>query len=390
MISVSDVLRHIQDAAPFLGSDRASISAAHGRILSEDILALTNMPPFAASNMDGYAISGDQSGSILTLIGESAAGHPFDGEVGVGEAVRISTGAMIPRGADRVLIQEDVELRETHIIASHIPAIGTHIRPTGSDFAVGKTLISAGTLLTPANLTLCAAANYAELPLRRRPKVALFSSGDELRRPGIHLESGQIIAANAVGLKSALESWGADVSDLGVVKDDIAQIASLIEGLSNYDIIIPIGGASVGDHDLMQSAFKDTGYNTLFATIAVKPGKPCWMARKDMQIVFGLPGNPASALVCATLFLRPLLGLTNQFQTAFLASAVEENGPRETYLRASIHNQDGQTIATPFPAQDSYRLLPQSRANALIKLSPMAGPFKAGAIVEYLPFGPKF
>ncbi len=387
MISVSKALAHIYDHAPSFDVEHLPVNKACDRILAENLAAKIDMPPFPASSMDGYAVRSCASGETLTLIGESAAGNPFHQTVSDGQAVRISTGAVLPKGADRILIQENASLRDNAIAVNASPTLGAHIRPAASDFKIGQNLLPSGTHLSPSHITLCAAANHATLAVRRKPKIALISSGNELRKVGSKLNRGEIIAANAIGLKALLEKWGADVSDAGIVKDDMDSINTCLNSLNAFDIIIPIGGASVGDHDHMRPAFKDAGFEIIFNKVAIKPGKPCWFGNRGTQIVLGLPGNPASALVCAHIFLRSLLGLNTSFTQVSLEKPIEENGPRETYLRGTFHLSKGALTIAPNPVQDSYRLKPQANANALIRVPPLGGPYKIGDLVDIMPFG---
>lgn len=385
MISVDEALRHIRDHAPIPELEQVPLREAAGRILAEDITAKIDMPAFASSSMDGYAIGPEGTECKLKLVGDSAAGHPFTGTIGAGEAVRISTGAALPVGADRVAIQENVTRDGDDITLRSHPNSGAWVRAQGSDFRRGDLLLKREARLTPADLTLAASGHHATLPVRRKFRVALLSNGDELCAIGNERAPGQIIAANHVGLAALLEKWGADVIDLGIVRDIAGEITAAISGAADADILVPIGGASVGQHDLMQPTFNAAGFKTVFSTIAMRPGKPCWMAIKSKPIVMGLPGNPASTLVCAHLFLRPLLGLENRFAAVPIDRAIEENGPRETYLRAVLSVKNGKLSVSPLPEQDSFRLRPQSEANALIKVPPMGGPYKAGDRLNVMP-----
>jgi molybdopterin molybdotransferase len=386
MISVSEALIVVGQHKPELGAETVHINAAGGRTIADDTYARIDMPPFKGSSMDGYAVNACDIGESLSVIGESSAGRPSEQTVKLGEAVKVSTGAVVPEGTDRILLKEDAGLLGRLLRVQKSPRPNAFIRHVGSDFHTGELLAQKGQMLTPALVTLCAAANHANLKVQRQLKIALISSGNELRVPGSDLSKGEIIAANVIGLKATLEMWGANVTNMGIVRDEQTSIRTMLKSLTGFDIIITIGGASVGDHDLIPPECKAAGYTCLFESVAIRPGKPCWMMQKNTQIIFGLPGNPASALVCAHIFLRPLLGLTNNFTTIALAEGIEENGPRETYLRAKAFNEDGLLKATPYPTQDSYRLRPQAHANCLLRIPAMGGPYKAGQIVEALPF----
>jgi len=387
MISMSEALAHIRAVAPNLGVEPIELAHAAKRRLAKDLHADIAMPPFKSSSMDGYAISSCLPGDKLKLIGESAAGLPFDGNVNKGETIRISTGAALPQGTDRILIQENATINKNMVVANISPKIGAYVRQAGSDFEVGDLLLSRGIKLGAAQLALAAAANHTHLSVRKQPRVALISSGNELKQIGSELSKGEIIAANAFGLKASLENWGANVLDLGVVRDDLSQIELLIEELSDFDIIIPVGGASIGDHDLMRPAFRNAGFDIIFQRIAMRPGKPCWLAKNGHQIVLGLPGNPASALVCAHLFIRPLMKLTNTSHTLAITKDIPENGPRECYLRGKVNIENGKLFVTPFCQQESFRLRPQSNANALIRIPPLGGPYAAGDKLDVVSFG---
>jgi molybdopterin molybdotransferase len=359
-----------------------------GRTLASDMKARLSMPPFAASNMDGFALTACNGGDILEIIGEASAGTPFTGNVSQGQTVRISTGAMVPDGADRIIIQEQAIRDEDKLTVKAPPKIGQHIRDIGSDFQKGTPLFKANHHLQASNVTLLAAAGHATVSVQSKFRCAIFSTGNELRPVGEALDAGEIYAANAIGLIPLLEQWGADITDFGILPDDPKIIAAQLNKLSDFDIIIPIGGASVGDHDHLRPVFREAGFEMIFETVALRPGKPSWMAKKEKQIAFGLPGNPASSFVCAHLFLRPLLRHSPRNLSAKLDGHVEENSPRETYLRSHAKIKNGQIEVTPFPLQDSYRLTPQSSANALIRVPPMGGPYVSGDVMDIILIGP--
>lgn len=387
MISVQDALAHINAVRPTTTVETVAVTEAIGRVLTDDLPALLDMPPFLAANMDGYATSECQSADRMNIIGESAAGHPFAGHVSESQAVRISTGAMLPSGAERVLMQEHVNRIGNEITVKLVSTSEKHVRAAASDFVTGTILLKAGHRLHAGDLTLAAAAGHFQIRVLRKCKVAMFSSGDELQPVGKELPAGQIYAANSVGLKPLLERWGADVTNLGIVKDSPEAISSLLSQVADYDIILPIGGASVGDHDHMRPSFRDAGFQVLFETVAVRPGKPSWMGKKINQIVFGLPGNPASAFVCAHLFLRPVLGIETTFLPASLDNFLEENGARESYLRGQAFIRDGQLCVKVDNPQESFRLRPQSDVNALIKIPPLGGPYLKGDQVKIMLIG---
>jgi len=384
MISVQTALSLIESHKPRPLAETVLTAKAIGRTLIQDVNAKLSMPPFTASNMDGYALIHCAAGDTLDIIGESSAGMPFNGRINQGQSVRISTGAMVPEGADRILIQEQAIRNDDKLTVKALPKVGQHIREVGSDFHARELLLKANRHLKASDLTLLAAAGHAEVTVKSKLRCAIFSTGDELRPVGETLDAGKIYAANAIGVIPLLEQWGADVTNFGILPDNPKVIAAKLNKLSEFDIIIPIGGASVGDHDHLRPVLREAGFNMIFETLALRPGKPSWMAKKKKQIAFGLPGNPASSFVCAHLFLRPLLGHSPQILCAKLDGKIEENGPRETYLRGHAAVKDGQIEVTAFPEQDSYRLTPQSSANALIRVPPMSGPYISGDVMDVI------
>ena len=390
----------VQDAISTLVAHRGerpivmcALNQALGATLSEDILAKVTLPPRNASAMDGYAVKLSdvrQSGSKLMVIGEAPAGSPFQGTLGHGEAVRIFTGGAVPDGADHIVIQENVQLHGDTLTTMTDNETARHIRKAGIDFSKGQTLITAGTLLTPAHIALAAAANHAELPIYKRPVVALIANGDELKAPGSAAKDGDIISSNAAGLGALIQSWGGIAMDMGIASDSLESITSLIQASHNADIIVPIGGASVGDYDYMRTAFKNMGLDLTFEKIAVRPGKPTWFGTLGHQRVLGLPGNPASATVCAHLFLKILMGHIDDIPTskAVLTSPLSANGPRETYARGRVDISDtGTAQVTPFPRQDSSLMTPFAKANVLIQLPANSGPWDVGDILDVFNLG---
>jgi molybdopterin molybdotransferase len=365
---------------------------ALGCVAAKDVPARLTQPPFSASAMDGYAVRFEDMamGAALAVIGEAPAGAPFTGEVSVGQAVRIFTGSVVPEGADHVIIQEDVTREGDQITVTAPQAAARNIRRAGVDFKDGEVLIKAGTKLGPADIALAAAGNHAALSVYAPMTVALLANGDELVPPGGDLKAGQIVSSNQAALGSLLQSWGMEVMDLGIAADDPADITARLKKAAAADVIIPIGGASVGDHDHMKAVFSAQGYETLFSKVAVRPGKPVWLAKREAQIVLGLPGNPASAFVCAHIFARPVLGLVDAHPMTALPSseAIKANGPRDHFQRAKISLGDNNQLhVTPFQATDSSLITPLAQSNALIHLPANAGPWAAGDLVQVLPLG---
>ena len=385
----------VQDAISALTQHRAAgtdvltpLSKALSGRLARDVLAKVTLPPRDASAMDGYAVRFSdvgKAGAQLTVIGEAPAGSPFGGAVGQGEAVRIFTGGAVPEGADHIVIQENASRQGDILTTTTTNETRRHIRKAGIDFTKGETLITAGTQLSPAHIALAAAANHDTLPIYKRPVIALIANGDELKEPGSPVQEGDVISSNAAGLGALIQSWGGEVMDMGIAKDSVAAITALIEAASAADIIVPIGGASVGDYDYMRTAFKEAGLELVFEKIAVRPGKPTWFGKLGEQRVLGLPGNPASATVCAHLFLKILMNRADNIVTtkAKLTQALSANGPRETFARGRTEvSDDGIAKVTPFPRQDSSLMTPFAKANVLLRLPPNTGPWDEGDVID--------
>ena len=393
MISVSDATELLTEHHFQRPIVSMPLAKTMGAILAEDIKAKITLPPLAASAMDGYAVKLDdvrKAGAKLTVIGESPAGHPFQGTVNTGEAVRIFTGGAVPNGADHIVIQENAERDGETLTTLFDNDASRHIRRAGIDFKTGDTLLTKGTRIGPMHIAIAAAANHAALPIYKRPIVALIANGDELKAPGSEIGDTDIISSNPAGLGALIRQWGGEVIDMGIASDSVESITALIHAAKEADIIVPIGGASVGDHDYMREAFKACGLTSRFEKIAVRPGKPTWFGIMGDQVVLGLPGNPASATVCAHLFLKILMGMTNDLTLtkAKLTEPIKANGPRETYLRAFAKlSNTGQLEVTPFPRQDSSLLRPLTKANVLIRLPKESGPWEAGEFIEVLPLG---
>lgn len=398
MISVSDAISLLAAHRPKADVIDVPLAESMGAILAQDITALITLPPLDGSAMDGYAVKlADvaRAGAKLTVIGEAPAGHPFQGTVHAGEAVRIFTGGAVPKGADHIVIQENAERSGATLTALFDNDAPRHIRQAGIDFKTGDTLITKGTRIGPMHIAIAAAANHAVLPIYKRPLVALIANGDELKAPGSDVSETDVISSNPAGLGALIRQWGGEVLDMGIASDSLESITALIHKAKDADIIVPIGGASVGDHDYMRSAFKACGLEMVFEKIAVRPGKPTWFGALPSetggeQAVLGLPGNPASATVCAHLFLKTLMGANDglTFAKAKLTETISANGPRETYMRALAKlTETGQLEVTPFPRQDSSLLTPLTQANVLIRLPKDSGPWDAGDVIDILPLG---
>jgi molybdopterin molybdotransferase len=389
MISVSEARAHLLELVSPLGTELVPLAEAAGRVLADDVAARRDQPPFAASAMDGYAVKSAEVElhAMFKVIGEAAAGHGFDGTVGAGQAVRIFTGAPIPDGADFVVIQEDVTAKGTLITITDVPGDNPNVRPRGGDFKNGQT-ISAPRLLTPSDIALLAAMNIAEVPVARKPDIALISTGDELVMPGGTPGPDQIIASNTFGLKAMLEGLGAQVRILPIARDTHSSLRTAFSLAEGADLIVTIGGASVGDHDLVGEVAADLGMERSFYKVAMRPGKPLMAGRLGTSAMAGLPGNPVSAMVCGHIFLTPMvramLGLPplqEVILSAPLAAPLGQNGPREHYMRATL-TDDGQIRA--FERQDSALLTVLAEADALLIRPPHDPPREIGETMSYL------
>ena len=390
MISVGEALDQLFALVGRLGDEAVPLAQAAGRVLAVDAVARRDQPPFAASAMDGYAVRSNdaQPGATLSVVGESAAGHRHDATLGPGEAVRIFTGAPMPAGAERVIIQEDVTRQGGTVTLGAQPGKGPHVRPQGADFADGHTM-EAPRCLRPADLALLAAMNVDRVRVVRSPEVALIATGDELVMPGEAPGPDQIIASNGFGLKALLEQAGARARLLPIARDSVASLATAFDLAAGADLVITIGGASVGDHDLVARVAGDLGLERAFYKVAMRPGKPLIAGRLRGVAMVGLPGNPVSAMVCGHVFLVPMLramlGLgaaPAPRARAPLAAALPANGLREHYMRAT---RDANGALRAFDDQDSSLLSVLAAADALLVRPPDGDPRAAGEVVEYLP-----
>jgi molybdopterin molybdotransferase len=394
---VADALAAVLSGAEAQPEEMAALDSAYKRILARDLAALRTQPPQAMSAMDGYAVravDAARAGARLKVIGEIAAGRPFDRIVCPGEAVRIFTGGVVPDGADAVIIQEDTVVDGDGITVTEAAVGGRHIRRAGVDFRQGDVLLKAGSELTDRDLSLAASMNYPQLPVRRRPKVALLATGDELVMPGETPGPGQIVYSNGYALRALARAEGAEVVDLGIAADTLAATTSGIRRARDIgaDVLITTGGASVGDHDLVKRALDAEGVAMAFWRIAMRPGKPLMHGRLGAMRVIGLPGNPVSSYVCAFLFLAPLIRklcgrliIHHTTESALLGRDIAANDQREDYLRARLSTRDdGALIATTVDPQDSSLLGNLAAAQALLIRPPFAPEAKAGAVCNIL------
>lgn len=394
-LSVEEALqRIIADVTP-TPAELVPIAQAAGRILSEPLTARLTQPPFDASAMDGYAVRSADVEKLpvrLKVIGQAAAGHPFEGHVGPGEAVRIFTGAPLPVGADAIVIQENTVALDGSVEVREGRPDPDHIRRRDFDFQQSDLLLNPGRRLGPREVTLAAAAGYGEVPVRRKPVVAILATGDELVSPGTLPGPGQIVSSNPLGVAALLTQAGADARLLGIARDNRESLIQHVEAARDADVLVTIGGASVGDHDLVGPVLQSLGMELSFWKIDMRPGKPLLYGRLGPQRVIGLPGNPVSALICTRVFLVPLvrrlLGLPDEEAAAVravLAEPVEANGPRQHYMRATLQREpDGRQLVRLARSQDSSLLAPLAASNVLLVRPPHAPALPAGAEVEVL------
>lgn len=392
MIPVAEAVARVTAAFRPLTAESIPIGQAAGRVLAEDALARTTQPPADISSMDGYAVrAGDAAkGATLTVIGTSPAGHPFDGEVGTGHAVRIFTGGVVPQGADSIVIQEDTNAHGTAVTVNEAAKKGRHIRLAGLDFRTGEAVAAKGRRLTARDLSLIAAADLARVSVVRKPRVAFAATGDELSPPGTPRGPGGIVASSGYGLSAMIAQWGGNPVDLGILADTMDAVASIAAKAKGADLIVTLGGASVGDHDLVQRALGPEGFTLDFWKIAMRPGKPLIFGRLGDIPLLGLPGNPVSTLVCALLFLRPaiaaMLGDSTLKPTLYarLATDLAENDVRQDYIRSRLDFRDGERWVTPFKVQDSSMQSTLAQADALVVRAPQAPAAKSGERVEII------
>ncbi|QFT60222.1 Molybdopterin molybdenumtransferase [Sulfitobacter sp. THAF37] len=389
MISVEEALERLLDLVAPLEVEEVPLRAASGRVLARDVAARRAQPPFPASSMDGYALrrAEVEPDAMFKVVGKAAAGHRFDGTVKAGQAVRIFTGAPVPDGADFVVIQEDTTRRGDLITLGHDIGTKDNIRPAGVDFAAGDTM-TAPRRLRPVDIALMAAMNIARVPVTRKPRVAVLATGDELVQPGEDPGPDQIVASNSHGLAAMFEELGAEVRLLPIARDNAASLTQAFRLAQGTDLIVTIGGASVGDHDLVAPVAAELGMAQSFYKVAMRPGKPLMAGRIGDAAMIGLPGNPVSAMVCGTVFVAPvlrrMLGLGDamaQTRQVTLGTDLPANGPRAHYLRAQL--RDG--AVHPATAQDSSLLSVLARADALL-VRPVDDPARqAGDQVTIIP-----
>jgi molybdopterin molybdotransferase len=389
LISVEDARARILAGLRPMPAEVVGLANAWNRVTAEPVRARLTQPPSDVSAMDGYALRASDGalGATLRVIGAAPAGHPFAGTVGAGEAVRLFTGSVIPKGADGILLQEDADREGDQVTIKEAVAAGRHIRRAGQDFAAGDEVIPAGRRITARDVGLAAAANHPWITVHRKPRVAILATGDEIAMPGEPIPPGGIVSSNSHALSALVRAMGGEPTILPVAKDTMDAVAAVADQVPGFDLLVTTGGASVGDHDLVISGLKTRGLVVDFWQIAMRPGKPLLFGQLGAVPVLGLPGNPVSAMVCSALFLLPALALMEGLPaapppttTAILGAPVKENDRRADHLRSEISFDDqGRLVATPFGFQDSAMLRRLALADALVLRPPHAPALPAGA-----------
>jgi molybdopterin molybdotransferase len=397
VISVEEARQRILAALHPLPAEQVAVSQALGRVLAENVAARVTQPPTAVSAMDGYAVRAAdvvQVPATLAVVGNVPAGGAYDRRVGPGEAVRIFTGAPVPDGADAIVIQEDTEASAGKVTVREAARPGQFVRPAGLDFRAGDVGIRAGRRLTARDIGLAAAMNVPWLKVHRRPRVAVLATGDEVVMPGTPIGRSQIVCSNGLSLAAVIAAAGGEPIDLGIAADNREALTAMAAGAPGADMLVTTGGASVGEHDLIRDVLGEAGLAIDFWKIAMRPGKPLIFGAIKGTPMLGLPGNPVSTLVCATIFLLPGLekmqGLpqtASPARHAILARPLPANDRRQDYLRATLsQGPDGALVATPFDKQDSSMLATLAHADCLVVRAPLAPAAKAGDRVEIVPF----
>ena len=397
LLPVEEARARILSALTPTAAETLALPEAAGRVLARPVLARLTQPPADVSAMDGYALRAEDGvlGARLAVIGAAPAGHPFAGAVGPGQAVRIFTGGFVPEGADAILLQEDAEAADGKVVVKESVAPGRWVRKRGLDFAEGETLLAAGRRLTARDIGLAAASNNPWLAVHRRPRIGILATGDEIALPGDPIPPGGIVSSNAHALAALISAGGGEPIVLPIAPDDASAIADIAASAHGYDLLVTTGGASVGEHDLIQQALGGEGFELGFWKIAMRPGKPLIWGRLGRVPVLGLPGNPVSALVCAIIFLLPALarlsglsGAPTPSRRVICATPLAENDRRADFLRASLDaDAEGRITVRPFPVQDSSMLATLARADALVLRAPFAPALPAGAEVEAIILG---
>lgn len=388
--TIDEALALVLDRVQPLASEDVAVGDAYGRVLAEDALSPVDLPPFPSSAMDGHAVRSIDTPGSLRVAGQSAAGRPADRRLEAGEAIAISTGGVVPDGADAVVPVEQSEEREGELRVARVAA-GVNVRPRGGDVVAGDLVVGAGVRLGPAQVGALAACGIAAVRCARRPRVAVVPTGTELRRPGEPLAPGEIYESNSLLLAAQLRSAGADAQLFEAVADDRDETRAVLERALDADVVITSGGVSVGPHDLVRAALAELGADEVFWRVAVKPGKPVAFATRGATLAFGLPGNPVSSLVAFELFVRPALlalqGVASpkpSFETGTVAVTLERGADRDELVRARIEAGDGGPVLRPVAGQESHMIARAATADALVLVERGTGEIPGGSRVSFL------
>jgi molybdopterin molybdotransferase len=392
LLSIEEALRRVLARASALEAEAVPAAAAAGRFLAADVSAGVDLPPFASSAMDGYALRAGDTPGRLPVVFRIAAGLPADRALAGGETMAISTGGAVPAGADSVVPIEVVVETDNELDVPSPVELGANVRPVGGDVRAGDLLLHAGTRIGAAQIGALAAAGVSEVSVAKRPRVVVLSTGTELRAPGESLGPGQIYESNAPMLAAAFEAAGAEVERIGPVSDDEGEHRRALERGLEADVLVSSGGVSVGPHDLVRRILAELGVEEDFWGVAVRPGKPLAFATRGATLVFGLPGNPVSALVAVELFVRPALRALQSdlnpgpnYATGRLASSVRRNAARDELVRARSARLGDETVLEPVGGQESHMIARAAGADALVLVQAGEGKLAAGELVRYLP-----
>jgi molybdopterin molybdotransferase len=392
LLTLEEAQALVLERARPLANEQVPIGAAARRVVAEDVRARVDLPPFASSAMDGFAVRSADLPGALRIVGESAAGRPYGRQLEPGCAVAISTGAVVPAGADAVVPVERVVKTANTVEVSEGVAVGAHVRPRGGDVASGEVVMRAGATLTPARLAAVAAAGVATVECRRRPRVGILATGSELVAPGEPLRDGQIYETNGLMLDAALSAAGAEIVTEPTAADDESVLREALERGLARDVLVTSGGVSVGEHDLVRAVERDLGVEEVFWRVSIKPGKPVSFGVRGDTLVFGLPGNPVSALVGCELFVKPALralqGVAEPlplFETGSLTIGLRRNGERDEFVRARVRTAADEVLLEPIVGQESHMIVRSSAADALVHVPRGNGELTAGTAARWLP-----
>jgi molybdopterin molybdotransferase len=394
LLTLEEAQEHVLRRVRPLPVEPVPLAAAGGRVVAEELRARVDLPPFASSAMDGFAVRSKDLPATLRIAGESAAGKPFGSRLEPGSAVAISTGAVVPEGADAVVPIENVVKLDDRVEVSQKVEVGAHIRPAGGDVASGDVVVPKGVTLTPARLAAAAASGVATVPCRRRPRVGVLATGSELVVPGAALQPGQIYETNGLMLGSALAAAGAEVVSAPAVADDVAALREALERGLACDVLVTSGGVSVGEHDLVRSVERELGVEEIFWRVSIKPGKPVSFGVRGDTPVFGLPGNPVSALVGCELFVKPALRALQgdaaplpRLESGRLVAGLRRNQERDEFVRARVRVDDDGVVLEPVAGQESHMIVRSSSADALVHVPRGNGELAAGSFARWLRLG---